>query len=145
MTPRPARRLRIGLAGLCLAVALVLALLALREKAAFYFTPSEVLERQDALLAEGRPFRLGGVVVEGSLKKNGPQIRFAVTDLKAELWVRFHGIPPDLFREGQGVVAEGRLVAKEQFEAETLLAKHDENYMPPSMEGVLDTSAPEKK
>jgi cytochrome c-type biogenesis protein CcmE len=88
-------------------------------------------------------FRIGGLVEQGSVKKDGTQVQFVVTDLNAKITVRYEGILPDLFREGQGVVAQGQLVASNQFMADEVLAKHDENYMPPEVADIL--SKPVKK
>jgi cytochrome c-type biogenesis protein CcmE len=94
------------------------------------------------VLAEGKAkpgqrFRIGGLVAEGSLKRDGERVEFLVTDAAREMKVRFTGILPDLFREGQGVVAEGRLEPDNSFSATTVLAKHDENYMPREVADAL--------
>lgn len=113
-----------GVALLGLAAAFVAG--ALRDNLVFFFTPSEALEKQ---VPPERRFRLGGLVEEGSLKRDGLRIAFAITDSAKTLQVVYTGVLPDLFREGQGVVAEGRL-KDGVFEAQTVLAKHDETYMP---------------
>jgi cytochrome c-type biogenesis protein CcmE len=116
------------LAGLVVASALVLN--AFQDNLVFFFTPSEVLAREAPL---ERTFRIGGMVQEGSVRRDPESIRvhFVVTDGVAHLPVFYDGILPDLFREGQGVVAQGTLAGDGIFRASTVLAKHDENYMPP--------------
>lgn len=117
-----------ALAGLVVASALVLN--AFQDNLVFFFTPSEVLAREAPL---DRTFRIGGMVQEGSVRRDPESIRvhFVVTDGVARLPVFYDGILPDLFREGQGVVAQGTLAGDGIFRASTVLAKHDENYMPP--------------
>jgi cytochrome c-type biogenesis protein CcmE len=115
-----------GLAVLGLAAGLVL--YAISDTIVFFFTPSEVVERG---VAPGQRIRLGGLVEKGSLKKgNGTTVEFQVTDTIKTLAVRYEGQLPDLFREGQGVVAEGAMSPDGSFIADTVLAKHDEKYMP---------------
>jgi len=120
-----------GLAVLAVAVALVLS--ALGDALTFFYGPADLLARADAA---NRRVRLGGLVEPGSLVRDGAVARFVVTDGKAEMPVSFTGVLPDLFREGQGVVAEGRLTPA-GFVAETVLAKHDEKYMPREVAEVL--------
>jgi len=120
-----------GLATLGLAVALVLS--ALGDALTFFYGPADLLARADAA---NRRVRLGGLVEMGSLVREGATVRFVVTDGRAEMPVSFTGVLPDLFREGQGVVAEGRLTPT-GFVAETVLAKHDEKYMPREVAEVL--------
>ncbi len=117
----------IGLAGLGVAAALVL--LAFEESIVFFYSPSEVAEKN---IPPEKRFRLGGLVEEGSVSKaeDGLTVRFTITDLGETLPVVFKGFLPDLFREGQGVVAEGKLDAAGVFVASDVLAKHDESYMP---------------
>ncbi len=110
-----------------LGLATTLVLVALRDQIVFFYSPSEVKERA---VAAGIPIRLGGLVEEGSWVKDGEVNEFVVTDGESQMAVRFVGIPPDLFKEGQGVVAEGAMDAEGQFVATSVLAKHDENYMP---------------
>lgn len=122
----------------CTGLAAALALYALRENVAFFYTPREVKAFQaqgSALVAPGHVFRLGGLVLKGSLTKpdKNLMIRFTVTDTVAEQAVEYTGILPDLFREGQGVVATGSLDGKGLFQATQMLAKHDEKYMPPEV------------
>lgn len=125
---RKHRRLRFILFALsCLSLGMGLALYALRDNISYYRTAAEA-----AGMEEGRVFRLGGMVEAGSVRRAGVDLSFAVTDMKgASVMVEYKGIPPDLFREGQGVVAEGAMDARGVFVARELLARHDENYMPP--------------
>ena len=121
-----------------LGIAAALSLYALQDNVAFFFTPSEITRLKDespAMVAEGSIFRLGGMVKDGSVKKRGDDlsVHFIVTDGALETPVTYKGLLPDLFREGQGVVAKGSLDDKGVFIASELLAKHDENYMPPEM------------
>jgi cytochrome c-type biogenesis protein CcmE len=128
MTRRQRRFMVIGGAGVVLSLAVGLMLFALRENVAFFRSPSEVAELK---VQPGQRFRLGGLVEGGSMNKGvGERVAFAVTDGKATVKVSYIGILPDLFREGQGVVAEGVLQPDGSFRADTVLAKHDETYMP---------------
>lgn len=117
------------LAGLAvLAIAAGIVLYALRDTIVFFYTPSEIAEKE---VHSGQRFRLGGLVEQGSVVRGeGLTVRFAVTDTIKSVTVEYKGQLPDLFREGQGVVTEGRLDAAGNFVADTVLAKHDENYMP---------------
>ncbi len=110
--------------------AALLVLNAFRSNLVFFYTPTDVIEGK---APRGERFRIGGLVEQGSVQRNGTQVRFVVTDLQTKLLVHYDGILPDLFREGQGVVAQGRLLGAGQFAAEEVLAKHDENYMPPEV------------
>jgi cytochrome c-type biogenesis protein CcmE len=135
MTRRQRRLALIGAAGATLAVAVALILVALQDKIVFFRTPTEIAER---LIAPGERVRLGGLVEDGSVVRGeGQDIRFAVTDTANSVPVVYSGLLPDLFREGQGVVTEGRLDASGIFRADTVLAKHDENYMPPEVVEAL--------
>jgi len=109
--------------------AVALALVALQDTVTFFFTPSQAAERS---IAAGQRVRLGGLVEEKSIKKlaDGVTIEFRVTDRAKAVIVRYRGVLPDLFREGQGVVVQGAFEADHSFTATTVLAKHDENYMP---------------
>ncbi len=134
------QRLWLGLAALAAVIgAAVLALSALQDQAAFFYAPSDV-ERSAPPLDRG--VRLGGMVVEGSIERaaDGVSIAFDVTDGGATVPVRFAGITPDLFREGSGVVAEGRFQQDGSFVADNILAKHDERYMPPEIAGAMHKS-----
>jgi cytochrome c-type biogenesis protein CcmE len=134
--PRHTRLLLILMALLSAAFAVALTLRALEQKVTYFYTPSDIKSREQGLLETQKNIRLGGLVVKGSIRhggQDGLELGFTVTDLKRTLKVRYHGIPPDLFRDGQGVVAEGHLIKPSLFEAHTLLAKHDETYMPPDV------------
>jgi cytochrome c-type biogenesis protein CcmE len=126
---RKGRRLTlIGGALAVIACAVGLALFALRGSVSLFLTPSELAARE---LAPGARLRIGGLVKEGSVVKRGPgEIGFVVTDATKDIAVDFKGVVPDLFREGQGVVAEGVLDRPGHITADAVLAKHDENYMP---------------
>jgi len=123
------------LAVAALIIAGLLAASALRDEAAYFYTPADVKTKG---VDPGKAIRLGGMVVKGSLRKaaDGVTIRFDVTDGKARVPAVFKGIAPDLFREGSGVVAEGAFDAYGTFVASNLLAKHDERYMPRELEGM---------
>jgi cytochrome c-type biogenesis protein CcmE len=116
----------VGVAALGIAAALVLA--AFQKNLVFFFTPSQVAANE---APQGRTFRIGGMVVRGSLKREGVNVEFTVTDTAKSMRVTYRGQLPDLFREGKGVVAQGQLGADGMFRASEVLAKHDENYMPP--------------
>ena len=114
-----------------------LVMYALTDKITYFRTPSDIAEQK---VKPGQRFRLGGLVQQGSVKRGGgTRIEFAVTDTLKTQTVTYQGVLPDLFREGQGVVTEGILDAKGTFVADTVLAKHDENYMPPDVaKGLKD-------
>jgi len=132
---RKQRRLMIVLlSALCLGAAALLVVFAFRENIVFFFGPTEVNEGN---ISVGTRFRLGGLVVEGSVIKGGENVEFSITDKVETVKIKYRGILPDLFREGQGIVAEGRLNASLVFEASEVLAKHDENYMPPEVAFAL--------
>ena len=130
MKPRHKRFLFIGagVAGLGLAAGLVLS--AFNKNLVFFFTPSQVVAKEAPV---GRSFRIGGLVETGSVKRNpdGVTVSFVVTDTANRMPVEFRGALPDLFKEGKGVVAQGKLTDTGLFQASEVLAKHDENYMPP--------------
>ena len=135
MTRKRRRLVLIGGGLAVLAIAVALMLNAFRDSIVFFNSPSDVAERH---IAPGTRIRLGGLVKTGSLvHSNDLKIRFDVTDGNREIAVVYQGVLPDLFREGQGVVAEGVLEASGEFRAETILAKHDERYMPPGMVEML--------
>jgi len=115
-----------GLVVLGSATALVLT--AFRQNLVFFFTPSQVAANE---APPGRTFRIGGMVEKGSVQRSGIEVRFLVTDTAKTIPVVYRGALPDLFREGKGVVAQGQLGADGVFQAREVLAKHDENYMPP--------------
>ena len=129
---------RITLIGTCLAVlglAVGLVLFALEDSIVFFYSPSDISEKK---IGPGQRFRLGGLVKEGSVKRGeGTTVAFAVTDTDKTIQVSYTGVLPDLFREGQGVVTEGKLNAEGVFVADSVLAKHDENYMPPEVAAAL--------
>ncbi len=136
----PMRRRRLIL--ICLLVlgvgsATALALTALRENVNHFYSPSEIAQGK---APHGRTFRLGGVVLEGSSKRDADSLKahFVVTDRFAELPVEFEGILPDLFREGQSVIAVGMINATGLFTAEEVLAKHDENYLPAEVKDAME-------
>lgn len=130
---RKHQRLALGLAALvAIGGASGLALSALKDQAAFFYTPSDVATKNPEI---GKAVRLGGMVEVGSIKQmsDGVTISFVVADKEAKVPVRFTGVAPDLFKEGSGVVAEGKFTADGGFVADNLLAKHDERYMPPEI------------
>ncbi|MDX2264614.1 MAG: cytochrome c maturation protein CcmE [Hyphomicrobiales bacterium] len=110
-----------------------LVLSALNDSVVYFISPTDAATKAQ----EGQRFRLGGLVQEGSVARAGTRLSFAVTDTKSAIPVVYEGVVPDLFREGQGVVAEGKLNANRVFVADTVLAKHDENYMPPEVAEAL--------
>jgi cytochrome c-type biogenesis protein CcmE len=137
MTPKR-RRLWLLLGSLsALGVAAALVLTALNDNLVFFYSPTQVAEKS---LGPERRFRLGGLVEEGSVQKEGQIVRFTITDTNKTLKVVYRGILPDLFREGQGVIAEGSLGSDGVFAAREILAKHDENYMPPEVAKALKES-----
>jgi cytochrome c-type biogenesis protein CcmE len=127
MTRKQRRLTLIGLALAILGLAAALALSALRDNIVFFHSPTEIAAKK---VEPGARIRLGGLVKQGSVKREGLQARFEVTDGNASLRVLYVGVLPDLFREGQGVVAEGAMEVGGTFRADTVLTKHDENYMP---------------
>ncbi len=137
---KPKRRQRLVLVGLLVAgvgIAVSLALLALQENINLFFSPSQVVTGEAPV---GSPFRLGGMVVDGSVSRAGEslEIRFDLTDTANTVTVAYTGILPDLFREGQGIVAQGSVDGNGLFTATQVLAKHDETYMPPEVIDALD-------
>ena len=135
MTRKQRRAVFIAAAVGVLGLALGLVLVALRDQISYFRTPSELATKP---VAVGQRFRLGGLVAEGSVKRgSGAEVEFAVTDTIATVRVAYRGVLPDLFREGQGVVTEGRLEPDGRFRADSVLAKHDETYMPPEVAKAL--------
>lgn len=132
MKPRQQRMLAVGLAAAGLLLATALTLQAFKENMMFYIEISEVASGN---APADRNFRVGGLVVDGSVKRQPGelQVEFTLTDLEHQLPVYYDGILPDLFREGQGIIAHGRLDDRGRFIADEVLAKHDENYMPPEV------------
>jgi cytochrome c-type biogenesis protein CcmE len=132
---RKQRRLALIGGGLAvLAVAVVLVLSALKDSIVFFNSPSDVVEKD---IKAGTRIRLGGLVQPGTVQRKDLDARFDVTDGNKTITVTYHGILPDLFREGQGVVAEGVLQSASAFTADSVLAKHDENYMPKEVADAL--------
>jgi cytochrome c-type biogenesis protein CcmE len=123
----------VGVAALGLVVALVLT--AFQKNLVFFFSPTQVAAKEAPL---GRTFRIGGIVEPGSVKREGVDVRFVVTDTAKGLPVVYRGALPDLFREGKMVVAQGQLREDGVFQAREVLAKHDENYMPPEAKEAVE-------
>ena len=135
MTRKQRRATFIVIAIGVLSLAVLLVAVALRDTIVFFHTPKEVAEKN---IPPGQRIRLGGLVADGSLKRGvGTSVEFTITDTIKTIPVSYTGVLPDLFREGQGVVAEGKLDASGRFLADTVLAKHDENYMPPEVAKAL--------
>jgi cytochrome c-type biogenesis protein CcmE len=141
MKPRHQRFLLITAGVAALAIAGMFVLNAFQSNLVFFFTPTQVSKGE---APNGRAFRVGGMVKEGSLKKDGENVAFVVTDFAHEVPVVYKGQLPDLFKEGKGVVAQGKLSDDSQFTASEVLAKHDENYMPPEAKHALDQAAAAK-
>jgi cytochrome c-type biogenesis protein CcmE len=139
MTLKPRhKRIALIVAGLAiLGIAAALVLNAFRSNLVFFFTPTQVVAHE---APQGRNFRIGGLVEKGSVKRqpDGVTVRFVVTDTAKSVPVTFTGILPDLFKEGKGVVAQGKLGADGVFAASEVLAKHDENYMPPEAADAVE-------
>ena len=131
MKPKNQRLVLVGAAIVAVLVAVLLAMWGLRDRASYFYTPADIAAGK---AAPGQAMRLGGMVERGSIQRlpDGVTIRFVVTDGQARTPVIYRGIVPDLFREGSGVVAEGRM-ENGTFVADTILAKHDERYMPPEL------------
>jgi cytochrome c-type biogenesis protein CcmE len=134
MTRKQRRLTLIGMAVGVLALALGLVLYAMRDAIVFFHAPADIAAKG---VQPGTRFRLGGLVKEGSVRREGQRITFEVMDTETALPVRYEGILPDLFREGQGVVAEGVLESPGLFRADTVLARHDETYMPREVADAL--------
>ena len=137
--PKKQQRLLLALAAVAaLVIAGIIAMFALRDTAAYFRAPADLTSDRPA---PGETFRLGGLVKSGSLHRaaDGVTMDFVVTDMKADTPVSYRGLVPDLFREGQGVVTEGAFdAATHSFVADSVLAKHDENYMPPEAQHAVD-------
>jgi cytochrome c-type biogenesis protein CcmE len=144
MKPRQQRMLAVGLAAIGVLIAAGLTLRAFQENMMFFVDISEVAKGN---VPEDRNFRVGGLVVEGSVNRQPGEVEveFTLTDLDSELVVAYNGILPDLFREGQGIIAHGRLENSGKFIADEVLAKHDENYMPPEVAESLAKHTEAKK
>ncbi|MGH8745764.1 MAG: cytochrome c maturation protein CcmE [Burkholderiales bacterium] len=130
MKPRRRRLIYVALGLALLGITAALVLNAFRSNLVFFYSPTQVADKEAPL---NKTFRLGGLVEQGSLKRlpDGITVSFVVTDTGKSIPVRYRGILPDLFKEGKGVVAQGRLEPDGTFQAQQVLAKHDENYMPP--------------
>lgn len=130
--PKHQRLVLVVLAAAAVLAAVLLAMWGLKDRAAYFYTASEVAAGKAAV---GQPIRLGGMVSEGSIERlpDGVTVRFRVGDGPAQVAVLYRGIVPDLFKEGSGAVAEGRLSEDGTFVADNILAKHDERYMPPEL------------
>lgn len=130
--PKHQRLVLVAIAAAAVIAALLLAMWGLKDRAAYFHTPSEIAAGKAAV---GQPIRLGGMVEDGSLQRlsDGVSVRFEIGDGAARVPVVFRGILPDLFREGSGAVAEGKLAGDGTFVAGNILAKHDERYMPPEL------------
>ncbi|WP_397392109.1 cytochrome c maturation protein CcmE [Polynucleobacter sp.] len=135
MKPRYKRAAIIVGALITIGIAAVLILNALNSNIALYVTPSEVAAGKSPA---GQVFRIGGMVKDGSVKRDGLTVHFVITDMVKDIPVAYTGILPDLFKEGKGAVIQGRLNPDGQFVASEVLAKHDENYMPPEAKHALE-------
>ena len=136
LRPKHQRLILISLALAALIGAVLLAMWGLKDRAAYFATPSDIAAGR---FAPGKAMRLGGMVEKGSVQRlpDGVTIRFLVSDMKQQTPVEFRGITPSLFREGSGVVAEGQLADNGTFVADNILAKHDERYMPPQIDNGM--------
>ena len=118
-----------------IAIIIFLILKSLEENVVYFFSPTEIYNKSD--ISFGKKIRLGGLVKEGSINKKETTTNFIITDLKNEIFVSYTGTVPNLFSEGKGVVAEGKLKDKNFFIADRILAKHDEKYMPPELKDLM--------
>ena len=118
------------------AIVIFIVLRSLEENVVYFFSPSEIYNKTD--ISFDKKIRIGGLVKINSINKNETSINFIITDLKKEILVSYNGLVPNLFSEGKGVVAEGKLKDKKYFVADKILAKHDENYMPPEVNKALE-------
>ncbi|MBF0561359.1 MAG: cytochrome c maturation protein CcmE [Alphaproteobacteria bacterium] len=137
MTRKQRRMAFVGLGMLALFAAAALVLSAFTDNLVFFYSPTDLIAKH---VPEGRRLRIGGLVEKGSVVKEGTTVHFVITDLTTQTPVSFTGLLPDLFREGQGVVAEGKLGPGGVFLASNVLAKHDEKYMPPEVADALKKS-----
>ena len=122
----------------CAVVIIFVVLKSLEENVVYFFSPTEIYNNEN--ISFNKKIRIGGLVKEGSLADNQTMINFVVTDLNKEIIVSYNGSLPNLFSEGKGVVVEGKLKDKKYFVADKILAKHDENYMPPEVSKALEIS-----
>jgi cytochrome c-type biogenesis protein CcmE len=141
MTPRRKRLVAVIAILIGVGAATALAMLAFQDNLLYFYNPSQIMAGE---APQGRTFRIGGMVTQGSLQRTEGtlKIRFVVTDYKHSIPVNYEGLLPDLFREGQGVIAHGRLTESGDFVADEVLAKHDENYMPPEVAESLKMQTP---
>ena len=123
---------------LLLTIVIFLILKSLEENIVYFFSPTEIYDKPNISL--NKKIRIGGLVKEESIKKDQTSIKFIITDLKNEIIVSYNGSVPNLFSEGKGVIAEGQLKDKKYFVADSILAKHDENYMPSEVSKALEKS-----
>jgi len=128
----------LALLALSATVVIFFILKSLEENVVYFFSPSEIYDKPNISLNE--KIRIGGLVKENSIIRDQTSIKFIITDLKREIIVSYSGVVPNLFSEGKGVIAEGELKDKKYFVADKILAKHDENYMPPEVAKVLEKS-----
>ena len=135
MKPRHKKLAAIGVGVAALGIVVALVLTAFQKNLVFFFSPTQVVAKEAPL---GRTFRIGGIVEPGSVKREGVDVRFIVTDTAKGLPVVYRGALPDLFREGKMVVAQGQLREDGVFQAREVLAKHDENYMPPEAKEAVE-------
>jgi len=119
-----------------IAILIFIILKSLEKNVVYFFSPTEIYSNDNISFDE--KIRVGGLVKKNSIEKNNTTINFVITDLKKEIIVSYTGLVPNLFAEGKGVVAEGKLEDKKYFIADKILAKHDENYMPPEVKKALD-------
>jgi cytochrome c-type biogenesis protein CcmE len=141
VTPRRKRLLAVLAIVVGVGAATTLAMLAFQDNLLYFYSPSQVTAGE---APQQRTFRLGGMVTQGSVQRTAGslQVQFVVTDFRQSIPVRYEGLLPDLFREGQGVIAHGRLGTNGEFVADEVLAKHDENYMPPEVAESLHVPTP---
>ena len=141
MKPRHKRMAAVAAGVALLGIATALVLNAFQSNLVFFYTPSQIAANE---APHGKSFRIGGMVESGSVKRNGVEVNFRVTDTAKTVPVVYSGILPDLFREGKGVVAQGQLGPNGVFRAREVLAKHDENYMPPEAAEALKKAQDKK-
>jgi cytochrome c-type biogenesis protein CcmE len=142
MKPRHKKFMWIALGLAAIGIATALVLTAFNKNLVFFFTPSQVMANEAPV---GRTFRIGGMVEPGSVKRDGVEVRFTVTDTAKSMPVVYRGQLPDLFKEGKGVVAQGQLGSDGIFTAREVLAKHDENYMPPEAAHAMEQAQKAQK
>ena len=128
----------LGLSFFIIGLVVFIILKSLEENVVYFFSPTEIYNKSGISL--NKKIRIGGLVKEGSINRQEDIINFIITDLKNEIVVTYNGLVPNLFSEGKGVVAEGKLNDKKYFTADKILAKHDENYMPPEVSKALEKS-----